>query len=704
MTSNVGQGTRPDAPSRLQLRREHIPLLVLMAGVAVGLTELGPRVWLILLTDGLFPAAVILAACGWGSWPTVWLVLGRRPVLQQLCVASGLGLGVLGVSTLALGLAGWLSRPTAWALVGAGWFLGLARVYVLQKPSSPPEPGSLVASGRSSGWAWLAVSSVLLLTLAVPLSITIFGASLPPKVLWMGENFAYDVLEYHLEAPREYFDAGRIHFLPHNVYASFPQQMEMLYLLLMHLAGTPLAGAIPAQLLHVLCGVLTVIALVAWTPPGMPRVVVAVVAGSLPWLAYLGCLAYVELGTLLLAAVAGGLLLDHFRDGAACGWRGTLAAGLCAGLAGGCKYTALAMVAAALGLAWFGTLRATLATRAKQLGVFGAGALVAFSPWLIRNAACTGNPIYPFGYRWLGGTAWSVEQDAQWVRGHRVPAEKAALSGRLAIVRDELFTAELFVGARFAPRGCLPAVFILGLAGLIRARSRAAALLVLWFVLVVLIWATLTHMPGRFVVPALIPLALLSGLAVTPRTRSTDVSRAWAPGFSVRAATALLTCIGILSALANNVTLTTLLHKHDAWWGKLGLPLRDLVGATDAMAGFDPLNQIGPGDRMLWLVGESRAFYLRPRVHCTVVFDRDPWLETARTATPEQTVAWLRTQKVSHVVFSWNEIDRLKKTYGFPEFVQRGWAESLCSAGLRRVVLPDEVLGPDVDAYEVLPR
>ena len=104
--------------------------------------------------------------------------------------------------------------------------------------------------------------------------------------------------------PREYFDAGRITFLPHNVYAAFPQQIEMLYLLLMHLAGGTLAAAIPAQLLHAACGLLAVLTLAAWTPPGWPRATVAVVVGSVPWLAYLGCLAYVELGMVFFAAVA----------------------------------------------------------------------------------------------------------------------------------------------------------------------------------------------------------------------------------------------------------------------------------------------------------------------------------------------------------------------------------------------------------------
>ena len=41
----------------------------------------------------------------------------------------------------------------------------------------------------------------------------------------------FDVLEYHLQGPKEYFQAGRIAFLPHNVYTNMPFGVEMLHLL-----------------------------------------------------------------------------------------------------------------------------------------------------------------------------------------------------------------------------------------------------------------------------------------------------------------------------------------------------------------------------------------------------------------------------------------------------------------------------------------
>ena len=47
----------------------------------------------------------------------------------------------------------------------------------------------------------------------------------------------FDVCEYHLQAPKEFFQQGRITFLPHNVYANMALGTEMLSLLAMVVAG-----------------------------------------------------------------------------------------------------------------------------------------------------------------------------------------------------------------------------------------------------------------------------------------------------------------------------------------------------------------------------------------------------------------------------------------------------------------------------------
>lgn len=671
MSAGEPQPESPPRPGNV-----YLPAIVLLGVAVVLATRLGPAVWITLIEQGSLTLAVVAAGMGWGSWLVVGLGLGRRRPLQQVCLSAGLGLGVLGLLTLGLGLAGALDRWSAWLLIVTGWVIGLLRLSGRgpRPDAEPPRAGPV-----PNRWA----VTLVLLTLAVPLSIGMFGATLPPGLLWIGESLGYDVLEYHLQGPREWFDAGRIHFLPHNVYTSFPQQMEVLYLLLMHLAGGPLAGAVPAQLLHAAMGILAVMSIAAWTPTGWGRWVALIASGSVPWVAYLGCLAYVELGVLLMGALTAGLVLDQFRDDAGSRGRLALAAGLCGGLAGGCKYTAVALVPALLAVSWLFSAAGTRAVGPRRLALFGTGALLAFSPWLVRNWAWTGNPVYPFAYGWFDGRAWSPEQADQWARGHRLPPAQDTLAGRGQLVVREWLASRLFG----------PGLAVLALIGLIVGRSRPAVLLALWAALMLLAWATLTHMPGRFIVPVVVPLALLAG-QVGPRGPA---------GGWVRWAGRIAIGLAALAGVTNSVTLAGLYHRHDTLWGTGPVGLGALPGETRGLAAIHPVREVLPPAGRVWLVGEARAFYLPDHVHYTVVFSRDPWLEYARDRSPAEAVAWLRTQDVTHVVFSWNEIERLRASYGFPALVTREWAARLADAGLRRITPPADAAPGETEVYEVPP-
>ena len=80
----------------------------------------------------------------------------------------------------------------------------------------------------------------LTLLVIVPFSVyLLLGAVTPP--------FDFDVREYHLQGPKEWFEQGRISFLRHNVYTSFPFLSEMLPLTGMTLTGDWWKGALVGQ-------------------------------------------------------------------------------------------------------------------------------------------------------------------------------------------------------------------------------------------------------------------------------------------------------------------------------------------------------------------------------------------------------------------------------------------------------------------------
>ena len=637
--------------------------------------------YLVLLTDGLLVAAVVLAGAGWGAWLTVALGFGQRSAAQQFCLAAGLGLGVLSTIALALGAAGLLNRTVCCALIGCGGILGVLRVYLAQSRTERPS-GTNVPSTPAGN---VALRCLVLLPLCIPLAVALFGATLPPGWLWSGEARGYDALEYHLEAPREYYEAGRIHFLPHNVYASFPQQAETLNLLLMHLSGSPLGGAIPAQLLHLAFGVLTVLALAAWAAPGWPRILVTLVAGAVPWLAYLGCLAYVELAMLFFAALAAGLVSESYRGDSAFRWQTALTAGLCAGLAGGCKYTALAMVGAALAVAWLLTMCAGLRVRLLRVALFGVGALAAFSPWLIRNAAFTGNPVYPFAYKWLGGSNWSDAQAEQWDRGHRPQGDKDCIAGRARLVVQELFETPLYGPALLLP-----------IAAIALWPSRRQALLAIWLLLIIAIWALLTYVPG--------PLRRTDYRAAgTDAEHATSVASCGGPrpirDPRARAGGGIRCRLERRGPPAPAARRQRPLVREDRRTPRADRrPARGLRAAP-------PGQRCPAGPGRLRLADRRRRRLLPDATHPlhTVVFNRDPWLELAESgATPQECLDWLHTRNVTHVVFSWSEINRLRTSYGFSPVATPEWVHQLEQAGLRRVGTPEGQPGSEsVEIYEV---
>jgi hypothetical protein len=56
--------------------------------------------------------------------------------------------------------------------------------------------------------------------LGVPfLLLIVLGGMMPP--------WEFDVREYHLQVPKEWYQAGSVHFLPHNVYGNMPLGAEM---------------------------------------------------------------------------------------------------------------------------------------------------------------------------------------------------------------------------------------------------------------------------------------------------------------------------------------------------------------------------------------------------------------------------------------------------------------------------------------------
>ncbi|HTI49423.1 MAG TPA: hypothetical protein VL475_00675, partial [Planctomycetaceae bacterium] len=179
--------------------------------------------------DLLAVAGAILAGA-WGIGHLLLRALRLPPTISSLertVLAMGSGLTCLSLMTLGAGLAGWLSRPLLGALMGAGlcsectlrWRNRHASVQAVSEEQRFP-------------WFWLLGLTPFLLCM-------LLGAALP--------STDFDVNEYHFQGPKEFYQNGRISFLAHNVYTSFPFGTEMLTLLAMVLRDDWYRGALAGK-------------------------------------------------------------------------------------------------------------------------------------------------------------------------------------------------------------------------------------------------------------------------------------------------------------------------------------------------------------------------------------------------------------------------------------------------------------------------
>ena len=160
---------------------------------------------MLLLRDGLIVAGWVGSAALLGMKTLQLIHLARRDEWGALTfvTAAGLGLGIMSLAALGLGLAGWLNRVTVIALLLAGPAMFIQPMIAFARSGKHIPIGRWLAQPIAGQW--------LLLAACPAFAMMITGASIMPGVLWKPEDpHPYDVTEYHLEVPREWYQLGRI--------------------------------------------------------------------------------------------------------------------------------------------------------------------------------------------------------------------------------------------------------------------------------------------------------------------------------------------------------------------------------------------------------------------------------------------------------------------------------------------------------------
>ena len=601
--------------------------------------------------------AGFLILCAWATGRLMTLRMNAVSNLlrsERLIVELGTGLSVLSLWILLCGVAGFLTKTFIALPV-----LSLVAVFLRRRPATGDSVAAFVAANartehhsRSGRW---------LLLFVVPFALHIvLGGMTPP--------FDFDVREYHLQGPKEWFQAGRITHLDHNVYTSFPFLSEMFSLGAMVLHGDWWHGAIAGKLTLTVFqfgSALTAYAIGRRWFGVMSGLISAIAVLSTPWTVRISIIAYAEgaasfylIAGVMTALLAGAMIDEKARQEF---WMLT---GFFAGSAMAAKYPGVLSAVIPCGLfllgtTFFNTSNAESSNASGRAGrtfryacLFALAVLCAVGPWLIKNAVTTGNPVYPLAYSVFGGDNWSAEMDTKWKAAHS--PDDHNLRGIPANLWDVAAKSDWQSGLLFAL--AVPSIFLIGRF----TPLRWIWLHVLW---ILATWWAFTHRIDRFWVPVIPLVAILAGSAW-----QISESRFW----RILVQTTVVVCciynygfsrlpvIGFHAGLADMQSL----RKQ---------PVRSDISI---------LNRTLPQNARVLMVGEAEVFDMNFDLVYNTVFDEcifELWTTREgqgdvspgerRMKSADEIRSVLRQNRITHVYINWSEILRYRLTYGYTDYV-----------------------------------
>ncbi|MCA9061463.1 MAG: glycosyltransferase family 39 protein, partial [Planctomycetaceae bacterium] len=653
-------------PSGVEFLSQRLPFLRhamwILASIG-GLGLLGSRRLLKGVAVSRLERAVIIFACGVAAQSVITLGAGASGHLSRAWIL-GPGFAALLLNALCGGME-MIKRS----------YLGLP---LKTKPEKSGLPGKPIPDDHLPRWFQIVCGLVILGSVAW----LVLGS--------MSPSSDFDVREYHLQGPKEWFESGRITFLRHNVYTSFPFLTEMLSLSGMVVAGDWWDGALTGKLILSCFQVMTAVAIFAigrrlfGFNTGLLACLILV---TTPWTLRISLIAYAEGGLTFFqtAVVLLAVMLLHGSLSAESRRRLILTMGLMAGGAMACKYTGLvSAVLPAFALTVLSVLRSGFAgqetsTDAVSEGstsprirslpsailLFAIGVLAVVFPWLIRNFTDTGNPVYPLADSVFHSPEWSAEMNARWKPVHS--ADEHRLSSLPRHFRDVAIQNDWTNGLFFAF-----AIPVFGLR-ICDRRLWIPAAFVGWTFLT---WWALTHRIDRFWIPV-IPVLSLSAATALLMSRS-----GWWRSL-------VLACVVVSTFFHCYENSTYIVGYHAG--------LQDLTKARQAVipSHLQHLNRTLADDSVVLMVGEAQVFDATFAHYYHTVFDdclleewitspddRDRPVRERRMRSPEEVRQILEDHGVTHVVVNWNEILRYRQTYGYTDFVQPIRFADLVDAGI----------------------
>lgn len=603
-------------------------------------------------------------AGSWNPFPSAGASLGH---LKTILLSVGMTLALIGYGSAALrpicpkSLTGWESLGFSFAfgygITGSAWLLlGLAGMWNL------PFMTALAALGAVRGAVEVrgALAALVPAGTSEPkdrtgqflVSLVIFAWVYNSRFALVPETF-YDALIYHLGLPNQYLNAGRILPTPENSFSGIPSLPEMVngWSLSLDRWGTT------AGLLHSSTS-LWVSALFIGSARRMGRPLAGPLAAAsfclCPVVLAEGFRISVGLESALMqvcffAAAMGVVLEPDPRER----FRWSLLSGLFLGFAMATKYPAWLSALALLPLMRFsmnvdaGGEKSI--TPRECLGIVAVASLVA-APWVLKNYAFYGNPVYPYFHEWVGPAA-SIMPDWRQIGTPSLDWRTRFLTlqgvwGWLTHPWSFLSPAEEISGSIGPlPLGLLPLIFLVRLSNVERGMVLMCA--AFWVPL-----SVLSELP-RFFIPHVAVAAF--ALAFIWAGITGDREREFARLFPLLAAVCVALAWPLLAA-GQRDKLAVFLGQRSR---QDSLANSQISYPTPQFAGIDFINSQADSDATVLMVGDARSMYLKRKFIASTP-DQPQILARWANAAGDPQDLWrrLRDAGITHILFNPGELSR----------------------------------------------
>ncbi|MBI2069352.1 MAG: glycosyltransferase family 39 protein [Elusimicrobia bacterium] len=568
---------------------------------------------------------------------------------MAFAASLALGFALCGYSVLALGQAGMLSPATLWVIVGLLIAVTLTERRIIAQLWQKAAFGGLSRPGK------------FLMGLAA--FLLVFNAYRP-------ETY-FDALVYHLGLPQIFLLEGNTVPTARHAFTPMPLLEEMILTLGLGTGGEPVA-----KMLAGLLGLIAPLALYAWGRSlNKPK------AGELATLLFLTAPIIFRNMTrsLVEPTLAGYLILAlHALLRTPVNNAGLFLAGLFTGLMFAFKYFAGVWCATIFLLLCWRLFKENRALMSRGLALFFLGALIPALPWLLRNWAALGDPLYPYLSAFLGrhpnpeGWAHFLWEARHWHPGPRF------ISDFMIILKGSFadFSGAYFIGPGF--------LLVLPFAVKTCRRSNIHQALGVWTLGNWILGLAQTHYL-RYLSPLLAPAAFLGALGFHDADKK--IKRWLKPAIAlVLAYHAFWMLHGFRRSLDQKAAVG-LVSKKDYLQKKLGYE-----------EALEWINHHVPADGRVLLLGETRAYGFHRRLVVATVHDRHPLADWIAQAANEQALRQtLKAEGITHIFHHRTEEQRIAgyRTMPLDEAGERRWRS------FKESFLAETYADANVTIYEV---